>query len=354
MSMTACEEALHLVPALLGVAFIAASWFVALRLGGRDAAAWTIAVVVGTTPLVRFDVELMSDLPSTACMLAIVAVLVRELRDRPSWRITVCAPLAIAAVYIRYGSCLPVALIGAAAFAFGARAIVRRPGPPLVTAGLVAAAIVPLRATLAYSARVPPATPGLVHYVTRAYWYFGALAPPLMMLALIARDRWRRFAVVIGVADIVALGIETAAQTRYVVLGLVLLVAVGVAEARDRIMRSRHRRMLGIAAGVAVGTMWLVALAAAYTARERRHAGMAPTLAAAAAIRHDAHGEPCDVIGRHFTQLEWYSGCRAVHAATPGIRTYVVRDDTGGPGQPEPVTGIPILATSHVQVTRVP
>ena len=351
--MTACEDALHVLPALLGLAFIAATWLAALRIADRDAAAWTVAVVVGTTPLVRFDVELMSDLPSTACMLAIVAVLARELRGI-TWRITLCAPLAIAAVYIRYGSCVPVALIGAAAIAFGWRAIARRPGPPLVTAALVVAAIAPLHATLAYSSRVPPATPGLADYVTRAYWYFGALAPPLMLLALTARDRWRRFAVVIGVAEIVALGIETAAQTRYVVLGLVLLVAVGIAEARDRITRSRHRRVLGIACTGVVAATWVVALAAAYTQRERRRAGIAPTLAAAAAIRRDAAGAPCDVIGRHFTQLEWYSGCRAIVRPRPGIRTYVVRDDTGGPGQPAPVAGVPILATPHVEVTRVP
>ena len=352
--MTSCEQVLHVIPAVLGVAFIAAAWFVAVRLADRDAAAWTIAVVVGTTPLVRFDVELMSDLPSAACTLAIVGVLARELRDRASWRLCICAPLAIAAIYIRYGSVVPVALIAAAALGFGARVIARHPWPVLVTAAAVVLAVLPLRAALAFSAKVPPAPHGLANYLRHPVWYFGALAPPLMLFALTTRDRWRRFAVVIGVADIVALGIETAAQARYVVLGLVLLVAVGAAEARDRLGRSRHRRALGIACGVVVAASWLVALYAAYAIRERRNAGMAPTLAAAMAIRADAHGGRCDVIGRHFTQLEWYSGCRAVSTATPGTRTYVVRDDTGPPGQPAPLRGIPILATPHVEVTRLP
>ena len=352
--MTPCEQVLHVIPAVLGLAFIAAAWFVAVRLADRDAAAWAIAVVVGTTPLVRFDVELMSDLPSAACMLAIVGVLARELRDRPRWRLCICAPLAIAAVYIRYGSVVPVALIAVAAVGFGARAIARHPWPPLVTAAAVVLAVVPLRAALAFSAKVPPATHGLADYLRHPVWYFGALAPPLMLLALTTRDRWRRFAVVIGAADIVALGIETAAQARYVVLGLVLLVAVGVAEARERLLRSRHRRAFGIACGIVVGSTWLVALYAAFAIRERRTTGMAPTLDAAMAIRADAHGERCEVIGRHFTQLEWYSGCRAVSTVSPGVRTYVVRDDTGGPGQPPPVTGIPILATRHVEVTRLP
>lgn len=352
--MTSCEQVLHVIPAVLGLAFIASAWFVAVRLADRDAAAWTIAVVVGTTPLVRFDIELMSDLPSAACMLAIVGVLARELRDRATWRLCLCAPLAIAAVYIRYGSVVPVALIAATALAFGWRALARNPWPPLVAVAAVVLAVLPLHAALAFSAKVPPATHGLADYLRHPIWYFGALAPPLMLLALTTRDRWRRFAVVIGAADIVALGIETAAQARYVVLGLVLLVAVGVAEARDRLGRTRHRRTFGIVCGIVVGTSWLVALYAAFAIRERRITGMAPTIAAAMAIRADAHGARCEVIGRHFTQLEWYSGCRAVSTVSPGVRTYVVRDDTGGPAQPQPLAGIPILATRHVEVTRLP
>lgn len=283
--MTSCEQALHVLPALLGLAFVAAAWFAACRLGGSDAAAWTVAVLVGTTPLVRFDVELLSDLPSAACMLALVGVLVGELRDRPRWRICVCAPLAIAAVYVRYGSCVPVAIIGAAAVAFGHRAIRRRPWPVLVTAAVVVLGVLPLRHALAFSATVPPATPGLRDYVTRPFWYFGALGPPLMLVAVTARDRWRWFATVIGVADVIVLGLETAAQTRYVVLALVLLVAVGAAELCERL---RGRRSLGIACGIAVGATWIVALVAATTARDRRIAAIAPRLDAAAAIHRDA------------------------------------------------------------------
>ncbi len=352
--MIGCEQALHVLPALFGLAFIAAAWFVAARLADRDAAAWTIAVIVGTTPLVRFDVELLSDLPSAACMLALVGVLVLELRERPSWRFLLCAPLAIAAVYIRYGSCVPVALIGVAALAFGWRAMLRHPWPSLVTAVAVVLAILPLRGALEYSRQVPPATHGLLHYVRHPFSFFGVLAPPLMMLSLVARDRWRRFAVVIGIADIAALGLQTAAQTRYVVLGLVLLVAVGVAELRDRLVRTRHRRVVGIACFAAIAATWIVAFVGTYTQRPRRYKIVAPTLEAAAAIRHDAAGARCDVIGRHSTQLDWYSGCRAVAERTPGVRTYVVRDDSGGPDQPDPVDGVRVLVTPHVEVTRLP
>lgn len=349
--MTSCEQALHVLPAVLGLAFIAAAWFVACRLGGRDAAAWTIAVLAGTTPLVRFEVELLSDLPSAACMLVLVGVLIDELRDRPRWRIVVCAPLAIAAVYVRYGSCVPVAIIAATAVAFGHRAIRRRPWPVIVTVAAVALAVLPLRHTLAFSATVPPATHGLRDYVTQPFWYFGALAPPLMLLALTARDRWRRFAAVIGVADIVALGLETAAQTRYVVLALVLLVAVGTAELCERL---RGRRSLGIACGVAVGATWIVAVIVAYTAVDRRVAVIAPRLEAAAAIQRDAAGVHCEVIAESSKQIEWYSGCRAISTPTPGVRTYIVRDKADGSWHPPELPGVPIFERPGVvEVTRV-
>ena len=315
-----------MLPALLGLAFVAAAWFAACRLGGRDAAAWTIAVLVGTTPLVRFDVELLSDLPSAACMLALVGVLVGELRDRPGWKIVACAPLAIAAVYVRYGSCVAVAIIGATALAFGHRAIRHRPWPVLVTAVVVVLAVLPLHHTLAVSAKVPPSTPGLVDYVTRPFWYFGALAPPLMLLALTTRDRWRRFAVIIGVADIVVLGLETAAQTRYVVLALGLLVAVGAAELRERLAGRRapryrvlHRRRRDLDRRADRGVHGPRPPGRGDCAHARRRRGD-PARRGRQALRGDrAPLEAARVVQR------MPRGQRA----DAGMRTYVARDGTG-------------------------
>jgi hypothetical protein len=341
------ERALRVVPALLGLAFLVAAWRCAAAIGDEASAAWTVAVLAGTTPLTRFQIDLLSDLPSAACLLALVALLVRECRGPTRWRVLAAAPLAVVALYVRYGSCVPLALIGLATLAFaGVRAKL------VAVAAVAAAAAYPLVGALLASSTVPPRGGGLAAYAERPIYYFGLSAVPLVALALAGgwSERWRLYATVIGVADIVALGIETQAQTRYIALAIVLLVAVGAAIARE--ILSEYRAVVAVCAAAVIAS-WAVAIYQAWTARSRRIDGMEPTLAAAAAIRRDAAGRPCNVVGRHNTQLEWYSGCRAGFG--PAGWTYVVRDDTGGANQPDlaAMPGTPVLHTPRVDVVRI-
>jgi hypothetical protein len=345
------ERELRLVPALLGIVFLVCAWRAAAVLGGEESAAWAIAVLAGTTPVTRFQIDLMSDMPSTACLIAAIAIIVGELRrDRgPRWRLVAAAPLGAAALYIRYGSVVPLAIIGVATLVFG------KVTKQLVVAALAFAVCVPpVVSTLLVSAGVPPPESGLSTYAAHPIAYIGALATPLVVIAVAGawRDRWWLYAAVIGVADIIALGVETHAQGRYILFGVVLLVAVGTAVVREFALQlvGPVRRALGALCAMAVVASWLAALTAAWGARDRRIAGMAPTLVACDAIRRDARGHACLVIGRHTTQLEWYSGCRSAYDAT-GL-AYVVRDDSGGPDQPAPVRGTVILQTQRVGVTR--
>ena len=58
-------------------------------------------------------------------------------------------------------------------------------------------------------------------------------------------------------------------------------------------------------------------------------------LDAAAAIRADAAGAPCQVAGNAYTQLEWYSGCRSSSwpwDAPREERIYVVVEPGEDPG----------------------
>ena len=341
------ERALRALPALLGLVFLACAWRVAAVLAGEESAAWAIAVLAGTTPVTRFQIDLMSDMPSCACLLAAIAILVGELRrDRgPRWRIIAAAPLAAAALYIRYGSVVPLAIIGIATLGFA-----KARGKLVVTGLVFALCVPPLVHTLVVSAGVPPPESGLATYARHPIAYAGALATLLAVVAIAGawRDRWWLYAAVIGAADIVALGLETQAQSRYILLGIVLLVAVGSAVAHD--VAKRAPRAVTVVCAMAVVVSWIAAISSAWHARDHRIAGMASTLAAADAIHRDAHGRACVVVGRHTTQLEWYSGCRIAYDAT-GL-AYVVRDDTGGPDQPAPVRGTTILHTPHVDVTR--
>jgi hypothetical protein len=349
------ERTLRVIPALLGLAFLVAAWRVAAELGDATSAGWAVAVLAGASPLSRFQIDLLSDLPSAACLLALLALLIHELRRPPPlrWRVVAAAPLAAVALYIRYGSCLPLAVIAVATLAFAG---LRR---PFVVALVAFAALVPPSTihTLRVSAGVPPRGGGLAGYAAHPLLYFGPLAMPLLALALAAgwRERWRLYATLIGIADIVVLGIVTAAQARYVAFGVVLLVAVGAAVARDLGPRldARVGRVVAAVCLAAIIASWITAIALAVTERTRRCHGMAATLAASAAIARDAHGRRCVVIGPHPKQLEWYSGCRASRFAA-GL-TYAVHDDTGGRDQPDltRLAGTPVLHAANVEVIRL-
>src|SRR5690606_34815950 len=100
---------------------------------------------------------------------------------------------------------------------------------------------------------------------------------------------------------------------------------------------ARPRQVIAAALVVTLATVWLLIVKRQFSADEYRRHRMRGTLAAVPIIRADARGEPCIVIGYHYTQLEWYTGCGAAISIDPagaaagharGQRVYVVRDFT--------------------------
>lgn len=326
------ERALRLVPLLANLGLLAAAYAVARRLS-RETAAWTLAVLAGTLPLVRLSADLLSDIPSAALVLAGLAVLLGEL----DWRMVVVAPLFAAAFYVRYGSCVPIAIIGGAVLAFRFREL--RPGPAAATVGLFALLMVPhvlqSRAVdgsalgiLHASAAMPAPGRGLADYAVRAFSMFGLLGPPLIVAAIAGvRDRRRAMLLVIAVAQVVVLGLQTQAQPRYVFAALALLVIAGL----DTLKAHLDRRAIAV-----VAATWVIVLVGAVRSKRELAHEYAHTLAAAAAIRADDAGRPCFVMGRKRMQLEWYSGCEAaMWPPDPLPRFYAVHDGHGGPDDPD-------------------
>lgn len=351
------ELALRFMPLLLGVGFVLAAWSVARRCVSPLSAGIALLVLAGTRGVARYSSDLLSDLPSAAAMLAALAVILDEV-DRetgPRWRIVIAAPLLASAIYVRYGSVVPVAVIVVATLAVGARVVVRRPWPVIATAGLFIALLVPhfVQATaltgsplgiLLASSSVPQEryfAEGLVSYLThQPFKLYGLLAPIAMLAGVVSvrrHDRRRLLAWIVAVASLVALGIVTHAQSRYVLLSIAILVALGVEQIRDWL--AMLPAQIGRAAGVvllgATVIVWLLMVRSQYRAPDVRRVGARGTLTAAAVIRRDAGGAPCMVLGYHYTQLEWYSGCRAPlvmsegearGALARGERVYLVRD----------------------------
>jgi 4-amino-4-deoxy-L-arabinose transferase-like glycosyltransferase len=383
------ERALRVIPLVLGVGFVLATWLLARRTVGAVGAAWAVVVLAGSRSVVRLSTDLLSDVPAAACLIAALAVIVDEVdrADGPRWRIVLAAPLLAAALYVRYGSAVPIAVIVVAALAVGARTLARRPLPVIATAILFVALLVPhfvqARAAtgsalgiLLASRGVPQQeylAQGLVTYLTsNPFQFYGTLTPIAMVAgvtALRVREPRRLLVWLVAVGSLVAIGLTTHAQARYILVSIALLVVLGV----DQILRGlsalppRARRVASFAIVGALVAVWLLLLVKQRRIDENRRHAMRGTLAAAQAIRADAHGERCAVVGYHSTQLEWYSGCHVPLVMDPGTaaallaageRVYVVRDytPTWVPA-PQPVfaemPGVPQLLLERPGVVEV-
>lgn len=366
---------------VLGIGFVLAAGGLAWRVYGAATAAWVVAVLAGMKSIMRLSADLLSDLPATALLLAGTAVIVaevgREGDEEPiRWRVVLAAPLFAAALYVRYASCVPIAIVGAALLVVYGRRIVRRPAPIVVTAALFLVLLVPHAMTameetgsplgiLLASKDVPGQTwmgQGLATYVTsNPVQYYGLLAPVVLLGGLIAigyvRERRTVLLWLVAVGDIVAIGLISHAQARYVCFGVTLLVVLGVEVLRTWIAArpSRVRRVAVAAAAVAIVAAWVVVAIAQVRYAARRRVTTEVTRAAAAAMRRDAGGARCHVMADEFTIIEWYSGCRS--SSWPwedlerGDVVYVVRIPATAPGEGRG-RARPILERPDVAVTR--
>lgn len=342
-------HALRAASVVLGIGFVLAAAHLARRVASARTAAWLVATLAGTASLAKRSAELLSDLPSALFLLLAIALLVDEIdRSRgPRWRVVAVAPLLAAAFYVRYGTCIPIAMIGVAVVAVGWRAIAARPAPAIATVALLAALLVP---HLALSIRLTGSPLGilregstlmgsgfagsLVTYATsNPFTYFG-LTAPVLIIGLIAiariRDRRRGLLWAIAILDVLALGFVALAAVRLLVVGLVLLALLGI-DAIERAIAPRTPRLRAWVAGLAAVALlaaWIETHIAAHRLVRTARTRAARTLLAADAVRRDAAGAPCEVIGRRTTQLHWYSGCETVHITTADeirrMRVYVV------------------------------
>ena len=320
----------RLASAILGLGLVLAVYAVGRAAFDARTGAWAAAVVCGAHPIVMRSAELLSDLPSAACLVAGVALLVTEL-DRnggPRWRIVAVGPALAAAFHIRYGSMPVIGIATAAATILWWRAMLARPLPVLAT--LVAFVLLgPLPhilhsitvtghafGILKVSAGMPRQIyvgEGLLSYLSHPFALYGALPPFLMIAGLVALlrrkpEELRRkapwFLAIIGVGQIVVLGIQSHAQPRYVYVATSLLIVLGVAALRPL---ARPAIALGL-----VTLAWLGSLIATLVLDHNLATTRAPILAAATTIRADAGPQPCVFVAGAVPQLQWYAHCDGV------------------------------------------
>lgn len=345
--------------ARLGLALGTAPWQLRLPVAGLNAlavigvfalgraafrartGAWAAAVLAGAHPLVLRNTELLSDVPAMACVLMGLAIVVRELEhsDGPRGSLAVAAPWFAAAFYFRYGSAPIIAFALAVAGVLWRRRVLQRPLPVVATIALLALLITPHLAwsravtgsmfgVLKISAGMPRRAyvgEGLVTYLTsNPFDFYGALVAPVMIAGLIGAVRSKRIAAkflgIVAMGQIVALGIQSHGQPRYVFIAVALLVVVGV----DTLAQSRFARPR-VALGL-VATAWLGVGIAAPIYFRMRDDTIEPIVHAAAALRADTGGRRCAVFALIVPQLQWYSGCSVYSVALGGS---IAVDQTG-------------------------
>ena len=330
------DVAMRVAPGILSLGFVLACCWVGRIAFDARVGAWAAAAIVGAHPVALRSTELLSDLPSAACLLFGIGMLVRELSrdDGPSWWVVAVAPAFAAAFYIRYGHAPVIALAALAAAVLWWRAVVARPVRVAVTLLAFIVMLVPHAAYARHETgsvfgilmlgEALPATTrvagGLIDYATsNPFVMYGAVIAPLVVAGLIALvrppARWRPSILfgVIALGQFVIVGVTGTAQPRYVCVAVALLVAMAI----DGILRLwPGKRIQRIGLGVFAAAWLSVAIVAIPV--NRGHARLrAPLVAAAHAIAADSAGKPCLITGIEVTLLVWQTGCRDLLPLAP-------------------------------------
>jgi 4-amino-4-deoxy-L-arabinose transferase-like glycosyltransferase len=384
------EWQLRLASALLGTGIVVATFAVGRAAFTARTGAWAAALIAGAHPMALRSAQLLSDLPATAAVLGGMAVLLTELahdsrdggriegdaagvdRDSenvagPRWRIVAAAPLFAAGFYLRYGNAPVIALAIAAAGLLWWRAVAARPLRALAMLGVLAALLIPhvvrsIEATgsplgiLRLSAGLPRRAylgEGLVDYfASNPFEFYGALIAPAMLAGFVGLVRARRrapwFLAIVALGQLIALGVQSHGQPRYVFVATALLVVLGVA-AVARFDRPR----LAAAAAAAVAAAWLGVVVATVTVNRRAGPSRAPILHAADAVRADAAGRPCAIVAALAPQIVWYARCEVhpdeLEPPLPADRTRYAVSFTRYPLDLDR-----ILTTQHLRATAIP
>ena len=323
--------ALRLVPLGFGAVMILAAYALGRAAFDARTGAWAAAVLATAHPMASRSVELIGDLPATALVLAGLAILIGELeRDRARWRIVWAAPLFAGAFYIRYGSAPVLATIGLLVIALYAKKLAL---PVLALLVVFAACIAPhfihsVASTgsplgiLSASAAMPRRAyigEGLVTYLTSdPFVFYGAITAPVMLagvlgLVLSRVHRPQLFLALLAFVQLVALGIESHAQPRYVFLATALLVIAGV----DTLREYGSERVAVATTSLAWALLAILIVPFQHSLARAR----TPIYSAAATIREDLHGRSCAVAANVVPQLVWATGCDVIVAhSLPHLR----------------------------------
>lgn len=331
------EGELRLLGLAAIVGFAIATWALGRRIGGKWVGSLAAIALMSSPALLRRSTEYLSDVPSSALLMASMIVLWKQFheRDQPDYGLLWVLPFAWAAFYIRYQSVLSFALIASTiALLYWKKAKAGwRPITAATTLALLG--LVPhfMFATseegsplgiILFTADVAGREfygEGLVDYFLLMAWPLAAFVGPVAAVFFVwwlivgwdnRTERVRcLFLMIPAAGQVIILGVLSHGEARFIFFPLALTMIGGVAGflfVRDRWSpRTAHALSLALAV-LLTGSL---ALASAYVrgAVEGRARGTEIIEAVGHEVRQMSGTDSCGVMTSYSPQITYYSSC---------------------------------------------
>jgi hypothetical protein len=344
------EGALRLLGLAAIVGFVAATWALGNRVGGKWVGPLSAIALMSSPVLLRRSTEYLSDVPSSALLMAAMIIVWRQFgeRDKPGYGLLWLLPFAWAAFYIRYQSVLSFGLIAIAIGVLFWEKVRLAWQPIALTAGVGLIGLIPhfVFATsetgsplgiILFTADVAGREywgQGLVDYFLLMGWPLGAFVGPAAVVFFIwwlirawdsATERTRcLFLMIPAAGQVLLLGIVSHGEARFIFFPLALTLIGGITGFIALRDGWRPRVSQTVSLGLVVLLVGSLAMAAAYVRRavENRAVDTAPIEEAAAEVRSISGDSVCGVMTSYLPQITFYSECH-----TEGFRTHLEADE---------------------------
>ena len=123
------ESSLRLIGVVAGVGLVATCWWASRRLGGPIAGMVAAVGIAAASPVQVESASFLTDVPATALLVTTATLMWRSVTTRPAWAsIASIGVLAAAGFYMRYGSLVAIAALGAAILVAAPRQVAERAG----------------------------------------------------------------------------------------------------------------------------------------------------------------------------------------------------------------------------------
>ena len=347
------EGALRLLGLAAIVGFVIATWILGNKIDGKWAGPLAAMALMSSPVLLRRSTEYLSDVPSSALLLASMIVIWKQFgeREKPGYGLLWLLPFAWAAFYIRYQSVLSFTLIAITIGVLYWEKVKRGWRPTALTAVLGLLGLIPhfVFATsetgsplgiILFTADVAGREywgEGLVDYFLLMGWPLAAFVGPVAVVFFVwwlirgwdsTSERGRcLFLMIPAAGQVLLLGVVSHGEARFIFFPLALTLIGGVIGASVVMRAWRQRTASAVTLGLAVLLIGSLAMSASYVRRavESRKVATVPIELAAEQLREIAGDGNCGVMTSYQPQITFYSECD-----TQPFRTYLEPDEALG------------------------